>query len=140
MIDKNLIEKKLRRIEDFLRELDAVQVASFDEFKADVIRKRFIERNIELSIEQMVDTCKHIVSALNLREPETYSECFEILKEGNVITEEVAGTYQSMVRFRNILIHAYEGVDDSITYGIYKTRLEDFRKFISSIREFLKEK
>jgi uncharacterized protein YutE (UPF0331/DUF86 family) len=44
-----------------------------------------------------------------------------------------------MVRFRNILIHAYEGVDDSITYGIYKRRLDDFEIFIKEIREYLLE-
>jgi len=140
MIDNLLIEKKLRRIEEFLRELAAVRIESFDSFKRDIVTRRFVERNLELSIEQMVDICKHFVSALNLREPETYSECFEVLKEGHVIPEEAIDTYKSMVRFRNILIHAYDGIDDSITYGIYKTRIEDFARFIGSIREYLQKK
>lgn len=139
MLDKPLIEKKLRKIEEFLRELRTVRIESFDEFKENIVVKRFIERNIELSIEQMVDICKHFISTLDLKEPETYSECFDILAKAMVIPEGTINTFKSMVRFRNILIHAYDGIDDSITYGLYKRHLEDFRTFINSIREYIQK-
>jgi uncharacterized protein YutE (UPF0331/DUF86 family) len=138
MIDKPLVEKKLRRIEEFLRELKNVEIGTIEEFKEDVITKRFIERNIEIAIEQMIDICKHFVSGLDLSEPETYSECFDMLAKEGVILEKSLDTFKSMVRFRNILIHAYEGVDDSITYGIYKGRLDDFKIFIKEIRDYLR--
>jgi uncharacterized protein YutE (UPF0331/DUF86 family) len=140
MIDKQLIEKKLRRIEDLLRELKSVDVGTIEEFKENFINRRFVERNIELAIEQMIDICKHFISALDLKEPETYSECFEILAKQSIILEQDIDTFKSMIKFRNILIHAYEGVDDSITYGIYKRRLDDFKTFIKEIRNYLLEK
>lgn len=137
MIDKPLVEKKLRRIEEFLRELRGVEIGTIEEFKENVVTKRFIERNIELAIEQMIDICKHFVSGLDLSEPETYSDCFDILAKEGIIYEQSLDIFKSMVRFRNILIHAYEGVDDSITYGIYKLRLDDFRTFVKEIRDYL---
>lgn len=140
MLDRPLVEKKLRRIEEFLRELKSVEIGTIEEFKENIITKRFIERNIELAIEQMIDICKHFVSGLDLSEPETYSECFDRLAKAGVILEQSLDTFKSMVRFRNILIHAYEGVDDSITYGIYKRRLDDFKIFIKEIRDYLLEK
>ncbi len=139
MIDKILVEKKLRRIEEFLRELKNVEIGTIEEFKENVITRRFVERNIELAIEQMIEICKHFVSGLDLSEPETYSECFDMLAKEGVILDQSLDTFKSMVRFRNILIHAYEGVDDSITYGIYKRRLDDFEIFIKEIREYLLE-
>jgi uncharacterized protein YutE (UPF0331/DUF86 family) len=48
MIDKILIEKKLRKIEEFLKEIESVKIKGYEEFKADIIKKRFIERNLEL--------------------------------------------------------------------------------------------
>jgi uncharacterized protein YutE (UPF0331/DUF86 family) len=138
MIDKFLIERKLRKIEEFLNELKASPVTSFEEFKANVVTRRFIERNIELAIEQMVDICKHLVSGLDLKEPETYAECFESLARSGIIHAESAAKFQAMVRFRNMLIHIYDGIDDSITYGIYTKHTGDFLLFISQIREFLK--
>jgi uncharacterized protein YutE (UPF0331/DUF86 family) len=139
MIDKLLIEKKLRKIEEFLQELKIIKVKNFVEFRKDVVTKRFIERNLELAIEQMVDICKHFISGLNLREPETYAECFQILSEGKVIPKKTVDTFQAMVRFRNILIHGYDGIDDAITYKLYKNRLIDFKTFISAIRNYIQK-
>ena len=137
MLDKALVEKKMRRIEELLRELEEVKVETIKDFQENVVIKRFIERNIELAIEQMIDICKHFVSGLDLKEPETYAECFDILAKEQIISNQNLDTFKSMVRFRNILIHAYDGVDDSITYGIYKKRLVDFRNFIKETRAYL---
>ncbi|MDI6715784.1 MAG: DUF86 domain-containing protein [Actinomycetota bacterium] len=138
MLNKPLIEKKLRKIEDYLHELRLAQhVNTLEEFKKDIVAKRFIERNIELAIEQVIDICKHFVAGLDLKEPETYSECFDILSENKIISSEYLGTFKNMARFRNILIHTYDSVDDSITYGIYKQRLGDFKVFVREIRDYL---
>jgi len=138
MIDKILTEKKLRRIEGLLRELKSVHIDSFDEFGANIVTKRFVERNIELAVEQMVDVCKHFVSRLDLREPETYAECFERLAQAGIVPDEVVQTFQSMARFRNMLIHIYDDVDDRVTYEIYTGRLEDFTLFVGTIRNYLR--
>lgn len=78
MIDKVIVEKKLRKIEDLLRELKSVPVGSFDAFRANIVTKRFVGRNIERAVEQMVAVCKHFVSRLDLKEPETYAECLSV--------------------------------------------------------------
>ncbi len=137
MIDKILIERKLKNIEEFLMELDAAPVGSLEEFTSNVMARRFIERNIELAIEQMLDICKHLVSGLDLKEPETYSECFDILSAGGVIPADDAKKFQAMARFRNMLIHVYDGIDNVITYDIYTKHLSDFTLFISNLRGFL---
>jgi len=137
MIDKILIERKLRNIEEFLKELDAAPVGSLQEFQNNVVSRRFIERNLELAIEQMLDICKHLVSGLDLKEPETYAECFDILSAGRVINPDDAKKFQAMARFRNMLIHIYDGIDNAITYGIYTKHLKDFSLFISNLRAFL---
>lgn len=139
MIDKILIERKLGNIEEFLKELDSAPIGSLEEFKSNVVARRFIERNIELAIEQMLDICKHLISGLDLKEPETYAECFDILSAGGVIHADDAKKFQAMTRFRNMLIHVYDGIDNAITYGIYTKRLADFTLFISNLRGFLQK-
>lgn len=140
MIDRLLIEKKLRKIEEFLNELQSAPVGSFDEFQENVVMRRFVERNIELAIEQMVDICKHLVSGLDLKEPENYAECFKILSEKGIVSTEAAAKFQAMVRFRNMLIHVYDNIDNTITYGIYTKHIGDFRLFASQLREFLQKR
>ncbi|TAL67287.1 MAG: DUF86 domain-containing protein [Bacteroidetes bacterium] len=124
-------------MEDFLREIqNSPEVNKFYEFENNVQFKRFIERNIELCIEKMIDVCRHIVSHLNLKEPESYSECFEMLTKEGIISQEYLTTIQSMIKFRNLLIHAYEKIDDNITYGIYKKHLPDIKQFVHVIRKY----
>jgi uncharacterized protein YutE (UPF0331/DUF86 family) len=139
MIDKHLIEKKLRKIEGYLKELETVNIENLNGFRKNIVEKRFIERNIELSIEQMVDICKHFISGLDLSEPETYSECFDIIGKAGIIPLDRMNVFKAMVRYRNILIHAYDDIDDSITYGIYRKNLDDFRTFVKIIREYISQ-
>ncbi len=139
MIDPHLLERKLKRIEQFLREMETAEgPAAFDEFSGNTVFKRFIERNIELSIEQMIDICRHLVSGLDLQEPETYAACFEILGDADIIPKTSVETFKSMTRYRNLIIHGYDGVEDTITFGIFKKRLGDFRTYIGFIRQYLR--
>lgn len=136
MIDKVLIKNKLNKIETYLKELRDVNVNTYEEYCKNVILKRFIERNIELAIEQVISICKHIVSRLNLREPTSYADCFEILAENKIIKEENLEIYKQMAKFRNLLIHIYDKIDDKIVYQVYKERLKDFEVFIEEIKKF----
>ena len=140
MIDKNLVERKIRKMEQYLRELQTVQVKSLEGFTEDTIVKRFVERNIELAIEQMIDICKHLVAGLDLTEPETYAECFDILYKNKVIPEKPLPTFKAMARFRNRLIHVYDDIDDAITFEVYTKHLQDFKVFARVIRSFIQAK
>lgn len=140
MIDKVLIEKKLRKIEEFLIEIKSAKIDSFEEFKNNIMIKRFIERNIELCIEQMIDICKHTVSGLDLKEPGSYSECFEVISSSGIVSKKNLKTYESMAKFRNLILHSYDYVDDSVVYGIFKNHLTDFTKFVDEIRNYISEK
>lgn len=137
MVDRLLIERKLSKIETYLRELQSVQVKNLEAFKRDVVTKRFIERQLELCVEQMIDICKHLVAGLDLPQPETYAGCFDILAGAGVVPEQHLAVFKSMARFRNLLIHGYDDVDDAVTYGIFTSRLGDFTTFAVAIRGYL---
>ena len=139
MIDTRLLTRKLKRIEQFLREMETADgPATFEEFAGNTIFKRFVERNIELSIEQMIDICRHLISGLDLQEPETYAACFEILSNAGIIPEASVERFKAMARYRNLIIHGYDGVDDTITFGIFRKRLGDFRTYVDYIRQYVK--
>lgn len=137
MIDPLLIERKLGKIEQYLRELQGVQVNSLEEYRGNVVTKRFIERQLELCVEQMIDVCKHLVAGLDLPQPETYAGCFDILAGAGVVPEDHLPIFKALARFRNLLIHGYDDIDDAVTYGILTLRLGDFTAFIAAIRSYL---
>jgi len=138
MIDNLLIENKLRKIEMFIREIENESPpVNFEDFSKNIVFKRFVERNIELSIEQMINVCKHFVSALDLQEPTSYAHCFEIIANANIVPKETLQTFRLMAGYRNLIIHGYDTVDDTVTYGIFKKRLTDFQFFIHAVRQYL---
>ena len=138
MIDRRLVERKLRLLEKFIREIEAAEPPTdFAAFQADTIFKRFVERNVELALEKMIDICRHMVSAIDLGEPESYAHCFELLAQAGVLPDEILETFQAMARYRNFLIHGYDGVDDAVTYGVYLKQLQDFRSFTDLIRKYI---
>jgi uncharacterized protein YutE (UPF0331/DUF86 family) len=138
MIDKVLLRSKLKKIEEFVKELKSREKISFEDFQKNVVLKRFVERNLELAIQQMIDICKHIVSRLNLREPISYADCFEILVEEGYLSEDNLEKYKNMARFRNLLIHIYEKVTDKIVYEIFQKNLEDFELFVDEVKRAFK--
>jgi uncharacterized protein YutE (UPF0331/DUF86 family) len=127
-------------MEQYLRELMKVRIRSLEEFTQNTIVKRFVERNIELAIEQMIDICKHLVAGLDLAEPETYAECFDILYENKAIPAKSLPTFKAMARFRNRLIHVYDDIDDAVTFEVYTKHLPDFKAFARAIRTFIQPK
>jgi uncharacterized protein YutE (UPF0331/DUF86 family) len=40
-----------------------------------------------------------------------------------------------MAGTRNILVHGYDKVDDSLIYGILKRHIDDFKVFLKEIRD-----
>ncbi|MCD6489317.1 MAG: DUF86 domain-containing protein [Thermodesulfobacterium sp.] len=135
MIDKILVKNKLKKIEQYMEELKNIKELSFEEFQKNIVIKRFIERNLELAIQQMIDVCKHIVSRLNLREPNSYADCFEILEENRIVSEENLEKYKNMAKFRNLLIHIYDTVSDKIVFKVFKDHLGDFDSFTEEIKK-----
>jgi uncharacterized protein YutE (UPF0331/DUF86 family) len=55
-----------------------------------------------------------------------------------VIPSEFAEEFVTMIRFRNILVHDYVGLDVSRVYSFLQGRLGDFELFIGYITKFLK--
>ena len=121
-----------------MKEIESEEVPTdYPGFSENLVFKRFVERNMELAVEQMIDICRHLVSGLDLDEPESYADCFTVIGRAGVLPESTVETFKSMARFRNLLIHMYDGVDDTITYGIYKNRLQDFYLFAEEVRKYL---
>ena len=60
---------------------------------------------------------------------------FEIIGEASkhLLKSDLLGNeYRSVVDFRNVLIHAYFGIDENEVWGIIHRQLHSFKAFISS--------
>lgn len=61
-----------------------------------------------------------------------------LLSRKEILSKEVAKTFEAAVGVRNILVHQYEEVDPRKVYEVIQNNLSDFDRFIGEIGELLK--
>ncbi len=132
------IKSKISVIQERVRRLKKLSDISFEKFIGDFILKDAIERNLEVAIQACLDIAKMIIKYQKLREPSDNKGAFVVLAENGLISEESLSFLIPMAGTRNILVHGYDKVDDTVLFGILKKHLNNFNRFISEIqRNFL---
>ncbi|MBI1921462.1 MAG: DUF86 domain-containing protein [Geobacter sp.] len=138
MVDKEVVERLLGLLEEYLNDLESVQDVGFDEYKSAKQVRRFVERTLQIAIEACLDLGNHIIADEGLREPEDNKDVFKVLAEAGIIDAKLLGSLQPMASFRNLIVHDYGKIDDEIVFGILKRRLEDFREYSKRIVDHMR--
>ncbi len=136
MVDKELVENRLHRLELILKKLNKISKIEKDDFKIDEGLQDQAERNLQLAAQICIDIGNHIISDEGFRPPAGYGEIFQVLKEEGIIDEELAETMRKIAGIRNILVHDYLKVDSNIVYTTLQ-KLVDFKTFARLIGEFI---
>jgi uncharacterized protein YutE (UPF0331/DUF86 family) len=137
MVDRILLERILADIKANVTELKNAEDITWNLYRTDVRARRFIERTLHIAIEGCIDVAQHIISDEKLREPTSYRDTFVVLAENRILNPDDLAKFENIASFRNLLVHYYERVDDSIVFGIFKNNLDDFDLFVEKIIRFL---
>jgi uncharacterized protein YutE (UPF0331/DUF86 family) len=139
MVDRVLVEHILADIKANLQDLRSATDIGWEVYKKDRRSRRFVERTLQITIEACIDIAQHIIADEHLREPVSYRDAFTVLAEKGVIRAEDLSTFENMASFRNLIVHYYERVDDTVAYNIFKNRLPDFDLFVDRVVEYIKD-
>jgi len=137
LVDKNLILRKISELEEYITQLEELKDVTVEEYSKDWKIQRAVERTLQIAIELCVDIANHIISDEGWRVPVSYSDTFKVLKENKVIDNELFSIMERMARFRNIIVHNYDKLDQTIILDILKKNLEDFMRYRDSILKWL---
>lgn len=119
--------ERLKRLSD--------KINTFNTYAQSADLKDLAERNLQIAIEACFDIGKIIISQKMLRDPKDNKDIFVILAEAGIIGLRSLEFLTPMAGTRNILVHGYDKVDDSLVYGILKRHLNDFDIFLTEIRD-----
>jgi uncharacterized protein YutE (UPF0331/DUF86 family) len=119
--------ERLKRLSD--------KINTFNTYAQSADLKDLAERNLQIAIEACFDIGKIIISQKMLRDPKDNKDIFVILAEAGIIGLRSLEFLTPMAGTRNILVHGYDKVDDSLVYGILKRHLNDFDVFLTEIRD-----
>lgn len=81
MVDREVFDRRLARLEAWLRELRRLARLDRETFLADVKTIAAAERWLQLSAECALDLANHLIADQGWRTPATYREAFQILRE-----------------------------------------------------------
>lgn len=136
MAERERIEKKLGDLEKYLEGLDQKSGVAEEEFLEDRDIQDIVERRFEKAIQASLDIASHIVSSEGFREPEDYGDLFIILREKEILGEELEEKMVEMAGFRNVLAHEYSDIRSKRVFQ-HLQDLERFRQFASKIQDYL---
>jgi len=125
-----LLEENIAILEDLK------SVLTPDILKKDKTKEWALRYGLYESIQIIIDIACHFVAFHNLGMPKTYSECIELLKKYNYVSEDLAETLIKMIGLRNLLAHEYLTIDP-LKLLDFLQNLEDFKRFIHAIIEYL---
>jgi uncharacterized protein YutE (UPF0331/DUF86 family) len=137
MIDREVIESKLRFLREYLGDLEEYKTISLIDYQTNKKHQRFVERTVHLACECCLDIAAHVISRLGLREPRDNKDLFVVLHENKIISEAVQTAMVKMAKFRNIVVHDYARIEPEVVLGILKINLSDFNHFAREIITYM---
>ena len=125
MVNKEILRKRLNKLDEYIDILRSLQRYSFEEFIADPERYGSAERFLQLAIETINDLGNHIIADDDLGVVNWYRDIPEILESKNVINKETKGRWIRMIGFRNTLVHEYIEIDRQIVFDVLQNDIMD---------------
>jgi uncharacterized protein YutE (UPF0331/DUF86 family) len=137
LVDKSLIMRKLAQLEEYLQQIKGYSSVSIDGYRQDWKTQRIVERTLQIMLEICSDIAGHVIADRRLRVPASYADTFKVLLENELIGPDLYQVMENMAKFRNIIVHHYDKIDETIVVGILRRHLDDFLMFRDAVLKVL---
>jgi len=134
---KEIMLDRLKNLETNVNELNKIKEnLSINDLKKDKTKEWALRYGLLETIQILIDISCHLVSKYNLGNPETYTDCIELLLNHKYINEKLSKKIISMIGLRNLLVHEYSIIDVSKLWQFLED-LNSFKEFSMDIKEYL---
>ncbi len=89
--------------------------------------------NLQRACELAIDMANHVIKVKKLGLPQDSRESFSLLHGGGLISAGQMQTLQSMVGFRNILVHEYRKLEVDIVVKVIEGRMWELLDFADAM-------
>lgn len=139
MVDPARLRKLLGRIADRRDRLASYGEMDLERYLGDEDAVAASKYVLVTAIEDVLSVANHIIASEGWRSPADYADAFNVLRDRQVLSPELAQRLGSMARFRNLLVHVYAEVDDVRVHRFLEEDLEDLAGFSAAVLEMLDE-
>ncbi|GMU54276.1 MAG: hypothetical protein AMXMBFR33_34220 [Candidatus Xenobia bacterium] len=131
-----LVRELLSELERNVVLLSQLASQSREEFTGDPRHYLLAERCFQLAIQCVLDIGFYLAAQKGWQRPDDSREAILTMGRQGVLPPEFAQRIQGMANFRNVLVHAYLGINRDLVYD-YLSRLDDFTEFSRHIEAYV---
>jgi uncharacterized protein YutE (UPF0331/DUF86 family) len=139
MVDEDVIVDKLRYINQYTADLKQMRGMSKEEYTADMVTQRAVERTLLNLVQACIDLAQHIRSAEDLSSTETAKQEMQALGNADIISDGTQEKMEEAIGFRNILAHRYGDIDHEVVYDVLHEDLRWFEQFQQEVAQWFQQ-
>lgn len=136
VVDREVIESRLRMLEEAVSVLTPLKSTELDAVRASIEKRYVLEHAVQRALQAVLDIGSHILAEEGVA-VDDYRQIIERLGERKVLPPEFARRIVGMASLRNLLVHQYGEIDHALLLAIVRDRLADFEEFAAAIREYI---
>ena len=135
--DIDVVERRLRALQDTLHDLDQLRDASADDLRANPITRAGAERLLQVAVDLAVDINAHLATSLQGRAPATGRESFEAAASAGVLSVPLATELAPAAGLRNVLVHRYVDIDVELVARAVGELLDLLPRYVREVATFV---
>ncbi len=130
-----IIARKLQSLDEILLELRSLGQVSADQLRTDWRTRRAIERDLQVLVEIVIDTCQRLISLAGQSPATTGGDAVERCIQLGILSDDA--NYRRMVGLRNFIVHRYEYIQIQILVDMVNHHLGDFEQFRNEVLAYV---
>lgn len=138
VLDRDIIERKLVSIREYLADLEQTKDLSLSEYQSDVLRKRGIEKTLINVIQAAVDINNYLLAKTAKVAASDNYDSFIQLGERGILPKEFASAIAPAAGLMSRLVHEYDKIEDATAHASFKDALGQFPAYVRYIAEFVR--
>lgn len=139
MVKREVVEERLKELDEILQELQKYLDISWEAFQANLSQRWIIERGLLAAASIVFDIADHILASHFGYYPETYEESLKALGDKEIISKGLYRQLKGLGGFRNILVHRYLGIDPQEVFKNFRKVLGVFPRFAREVLTWLEK-
>ena len=138
MIDRELVDKKLNQIIEYVEELKPfIDQFSVEDILTDNFKYHTAERLFQLVVDTMVDINIHLIKNNSLGAPDDLQSTFLMLGKSKTLSSDFSFKIAPIVGLRNRIVHKYDSLNKSQFIEELKKNYPDFKEYLLEIKKYL---
>ncbi len=138
-VNTKRIDEVLAHMNRMLDLLDKLADRSDETIIQDEVAVAAMERALHLTIEAIIDVGNALIDGFIMRDPGSYTDIVEILRDEQVLTDDQAKRFTAVVEFRRHLVNEYTSIPVSEMISLVRTQVDTLREFDPAVRAFVKK-